>query len=81
MSGGGVARSFFAARGGHLCPRVAWSGTPSPCIDLLRPRVFGSVLHTEDTEASELDLLIDPTETTRLFGIGAIMGERGVPDR
>ena len=41
----------------------------------LNPRVFGSVLHAEDTEASDLDLLIDPTEATTLFDIGAIMGE------
>jgi predicted nucleotidyltransferase len=39
------------------------------------PRVFGSVLHAEDTEASDLDLLIDPTDRTTLFDIGAIMGE------
>jgi len=39
------------------------------------PRVFGLVPHAEDTEASDLDLLIDPTEATTLFDIGAIMGE------
>jgi predicted nucleotidyltransferase len=39
------------------------------------PRVFGSVLHAADTEASDLDLLIGPTEATTLFDIGAIMGE------
>jgi hypothetical protein len=39
------------------------------------PRVFGSVLHARDTEASDLDLLIDPTDATTLFDIGAIMGE------
>jgi hypothetical protein len=39
------------------------------------PRVFGSVLHAEDTEASDLDLLIDPTEGTTLFDIGAIRTE------
>lgn len=26
------------------------------------PRVFGSVLHGHDTEASDLDLLVDPIE-------------------
>jgi predicted nucleotidyltransferase len=36
------------------------------------PRVFGSVLHGEDTEESDLDLLIDPTPETSLFDIGAI---------
>lgn len=39
------------------------------------PRVFGSVLHAEDTEISDLDLLIDPTDTTTLFDIGAIRAE------
>lgn len=35
-------------------------------------RVFGSVLHNEDTEQSDLDVLIDPTPETTLFDIGAI---------
>ena len=39
------------------------------------PRVFGSVLHAEDTEASDLDLLIDPTDGTTLLDIGAIRTE------
>ena len=38
-------------------------------------RIFGSVLHGTDTEASDLDLLIDPTPTTTLFDIGAIRHE------
>ncbi|CAG9187214.1 hypothetical protein LMG23994_06658 [Cupriavidus pinatubonensis] len=36
------------------------------------PRVFGSVVHGDDTEGSDLDLLIDPTPDTTLFDIGAI---------
>lgn len=36
------------------------------------PRVFGSVVHGEDTEDSDLDILIDPTPETTLFDIGAI---------
>jgi len=36
------------------------------------PRVFGSVVHGEDTEGSDLDILIDPTPETTLFDIGAI---------
>lgn len=36
------------------------------------PRVFGSVAHGDDTENSDLDLLIDPTPETTLFDIGAI---------
>jgi len=35
------------------------------------PRVFGSVLHGKDTDDSDLDILVDPPETT-LFDIGAI---------
>lgn len=38
-------------------------------------RVFGSVLHGEDTEDSDLDLLVDPTAETSLFDIGAIRFE------
>lgn len=38
-------------------------------------RVFGSVLHGKDTEDSDLDLLIDPTDETTLFDIGAIRHE------
>lgn len=38
-------------------------------------RVFGSVLTGEDTEGSDLDLLVDPTERTTLLDLGAIRGE------
>ncbi|MDE2353611.1 MAG: nucleotidyltransferase family protein [Betaproteobacteria bacterium] len=38
-------------------------------------RVFGSVIHGEDTENSDLDILIDPTPDTTLFDIGAIRHE------
>ena len=38
-------------------------------------RVFGSVLHGNDTEDSDLDLLIDPTSETTLMDIGAIRRE------
>jgi predicted nucleotidyltransferase len=38
-------------------------------------RVFGSVLRGEDTAESDLDLLVDPTEDTTLFDIGAIQAE------
>jgi predicted nucleotidyltransferase len=37
------------------------------------PRVFGSVLDGTDTEASDLDLLIDPAPGMTLFDIGAII--------
>jgi len=36
------------------------------------PRVFGSVLHGDDSEESDLDLLIEPTHETTLMDIGAI---------
>ena len=38
-------------------------------------RVFGSVLRGEDTDASDLDILVDPTPDTTLFDIGAIRHE------
>ena len=38
-------------------------------------RVFGSVVHGDDTEDSDLDILIDPTSDTTLFDIGAIRHE------
>lgn len=41
----------------------------------LNARVFGSVLHGQDTEDSDLDILIDPTPDTTLFDIGAIRVE------
>lgn len=39
------------------------------------PRVFGSVVHGNDSDSSDLDLLIDPTPETTLFDIGAIRHE------
>lgn len=39
------------------------------------PRVFGSVAHGDDTEQSDLDILIDPTPATTLLDIGAIRHE------
>jgi len=38
-------------------------------------RVFGSVIHGEDKESSDLDILVDPTAETTLFDIGAIQHE------
>lgn len=38
-------------------------------------RVFGSVVHGEDTEDSDLDLLVDPTLETTLMDISAIRYE------
>ena len=39
------------------------------------PRVFGSVLHGEDEEGSDLDLLIEPTKTTTLLDVASIQVE------
>jgi uncharacterized protein len=39
---------------------------------VLNARVFGSVLHGEDSDDSDLDILVDPTSETTLMDIGAI---------
>ncbi len=39
------------------------------------PRIFGSVLHGQDTDGSDLDILIDTTDETTLFDVGAIRTE------
>ena len=39
------------------------------------PRIFGSVLRGEDTETSDLDLLVDATPEASLFDIARIQGE------
>jgi uncharacterized protein len=39
------------------------------------PRVFGSVVHGNDQDGSDLDLLIDPLPETTLMDIGAIRYE------
>jgi predicted nucleotidyltransferase len=41
----------------------------------LNARVFGSVALGQDTDDSDLDLLIDPTPATTMFDIGAIRHE------
>ena len=38
-------------------------------------RVFGSALHGNDTEDSDLDLLVEPTSETTLFDIAKIQVE------
>ena len=38
-------------------------------------RIFGSVVRGEDTDTSDLDILVDPTPETTLFDIGAIRYE------
>ena len=39
---------------------------------LSRPRVFGSVLTGTDTDESDLDLLVDPGETTSLLTLAGL---------
>ena len=39
------------------------------------PRVFGSVVHGNDHDGSDLDILVEPTSETTLFDIGAIRHE------
>ena len=38
-------------------------------------RVFGSAAHGDDTDSSDLDILVDPTAETTLLDIGAIRHE------
>ncbi len=38
-------------------------------------RVFGSVLHGDDTEKSDLDLLVDALPGTTLFDLGGLQEE------
>jgi predicted nucleotidyltransferase len=39
------------------------------------PRVFGSVLHQTDTDDSDLDLLVQPSDTTTLFTLARLQNE------
>jgi hypothetical protein len=39
------------------------------------PRVMGSVLHGNDTDASDLDLLVDPMPGATLFDLGGLQDE------
>lgn len=36
------------------------------------PRVFGSALHGQDTEASDIDILVDPLPGATLFDLGGL---------
>ena len=38
-------------------------------------RAFGSALHGDEGEGSDLDLLVEPTDQTALFDVGAIRFE------
>jgi predicted nucleotidyltransferase len=39
------------------------------------PRVFGSVLHGDDKDGSDLDLLVDALPGTTLFDLGGLQDE------
>ena len=41
----------------------------------LRPRIFGSAIHGNDTDDSDLDLLVDPSPRTTLMTLAAIQLE------
>lgn len=42
---------------------------------VMNPRIFGSVLHGQDTEGSDLDLLVDALPGTTLFDLGGLQIE------
>ena len=42
---------------------------------VVNPRVFGSALHGDDRESSDLDLLVDPLPGTTLFDLGGLQDE------
>ena len=42
---------------------------------MANPRVFGSVLHGEDKEGSDLDLLVDPAPRTSLLDLAGLQIE------
>ncbi len=42
---------------------------------IANPRVFGSVLHGDDTDESDLDLLVDALPGTSLFTLGGLQSE------
>lgn len=41
----------------------------------VNPRVFGSVLHGDDKDGSDLDLLVDALPGTTLFDLGGLQDE------
>jgi hypothetical protein len=45
---------------------------------MANPRVFGSVLRGEDTEDSDLDILVDPAPRTSLLDLAGLEIEIGV---
>jgi len=45
------------------------------CYGLYRPRVFGSVMNGTDTEESDLDLLVEPGQTTSLLTLAGLKND------
>lgn len=44
-------------------------------FQVANPRVFDSVLHGDDTESSDLDLLVDPLPGATLLDLGGLQAE------
>ena len=42
---------------------------------VVNPRVFGSALRGDDSDGSDLDLLVDPLPGTTLFDLGGLQDE------
>ena len=65
----------------HMKPSIAYQQHREAIRQIVErhhaknPRIFGSVLHGQDTDESDLDILIETTEETSLFDIGAIRAE------
>jgi predicted nucleotidyltransferase len=64
-----------------VTPSVALQANQVAVRDAVRrfrtrnPRVFGSVLHGEDKDGSDLDLLVDPLPGATLFDLGGLQVE------
>jgi predicted nucleotidyltransferase len=43
--------------------------------NVVNVRVFGSAIHGNDTDSSDLDILVDPTSQTSMFDIAKIQVE------
>lgn len=61
-----------------MTPSTALAAQSSEIRDIVlthravNARVFGSVVHGLDTDESDLDILVDTTDNTTLFDLGAI---------
>ena len=57
------------------CRFIGWLCAKSPHGTVYERRVFGSVLHKSDTEASDLDLLVDAAPGATLMDLAALQVE------